>query len=133
MGAEVKQDQLLLSIGDLSGFTMTFPVSEININRLKLGLKAIVTGDAFPGITLEGVVTSVTWETNHGQTGGQGALSMFNIEIKISNVSEKEREVIHVGMTANVEIDVKNRAHILLAIQAVFQKKWPKLSYYFGS
>ena len=69
---------------------------------------------------------------------------MFNIEIKISNVSEKERDVIHVGMTVNVEIDVKNDAHILLPIQglskayprpiqAVFQKKWPKLSYYFGS
>lgn len=112
---------------------MTLPVSEININRLQPGLKAIVTGDTFLGITLEGVVTSVTQQTNPQKTAGQGALSMFNIEIKISNVSEKERDVIHVGMTMNVEIDVKNHAHILLPIQAVFQKKWPKLSYYFGS
>ncbi len=99
---------------------MTLPVSEININRLKPGLKAIVTGDTFLGITLEGVVISVTQQTNPQQTAGQGALSMFNIEIKISNVSEKERDVIHVEMTVNVEIDVKNHAHILLPIQGLY-------------
>lgn len=46
----------MLSIGNLSGFMITLPVSEININRLQPGLKAIVTGDTFLGITLEGVL-----------------------------------------------------------------------------
>lgn len=51
---------------------------------------------------------------------------MFNIEIKISNVSEKERDVIHVGMTVNVEIDVKNHAHILLPIQGLSKQCFKK-------
>ena len=124
VGSEVKEGQLILSIGDLSGFSATLQVSEININRLKPGLKVVVTGDAFPGITLHGSVRSVARQANPSQSGGGGgsSLSMFNIEVAIPNITKAERASIHVGMTADFEIDIKSPAKILLPIKAVFQK-----------
>jgi len=123
VGSEVKEGQLILSIGDLSSFSATLQVSEININRMKIGLKSVITGYAFPGITLHGVVTSVAKQANpQGSVGGGGALSMFNIVVQIPNVTEAQRKIIHVGMTANFEIDIKNPPQIFLPIKAVFNK-----------
>lgn len=122
-GSAVKEGQLILSIGDLSGFSATLQVSEISINKITLGLKAIVTGDAFPGITLNGVVTSVANQANPDQSsGGSGGMSLFNIEVQIPNITEMQRKIIHVGMTATIEIDITNPPRILLPIKAVFQK-----------
>ncbi len=111
VGTEVKQDQLILSIGDLSEFTITLQVSKIKINRLHLALKAIATGDAFPGITLHGIVTVVARQSNPEQSEGNGGLSTFNIEVQVPGVTKEQRNVIHVSMSATVEIDVENPPH----------------------
>lgn len=121
-GAAVKQGQLLLSIGDLSGFSATVQVSEININKITPGLKAVVTGDAFPGMTLNGIVTSVANQANPDQSGSNSSLSLFNIVVEIPNITDAQRKVIHVGMTANIEISIQNPSRIILPISAVFQK-----------
>lgn len=121
VGSEVAEGKLILSIGDLSGFSTTLQVGENNINRIKKGLKAIVTGSAFPNIVLHGVVTSVAKQANPSQGGGNGG-STFNIVVKIPHITSKQSRVIHVGMTAQVEIDIKNKPQILLPIAAVFEK-----------
>lgn len=122
VGSQVKEGQLILSIGDLSGFSATLQVSEININRMKTGLKAIITGYAFPGITLHGTVTSVAKQANPQEGGASSSLSLFNIVVQIPNITAAQRKVIHVGMTANFEIDIKNPSRIMLPIKAVFHK-----------
>ncbi len=122
-GTTVKEDQLLLSIGDLSGFSTAINVSEVNINKIKTGLNAIVTGDAFPGIKLRGKVTSVARQANPSQGGGLGAsLSMFNIIVQIPSITLQQRRIIHVGMTAKVQLNVQNDAHIILPIKAITQQ-----------
>lgn len=121
-GSQVKEGQLILSIGDLSGFSATLQVSEININKVKVGQKAQVTGDAFPGMVLNGVVTSVASQANPDQGSGNSALSLFNIIVEIPKVTDQQRQIIHVGMTANIEIDIQNPPHILLPITAVTEK-----------
>ncbi len=122
VGSEVKQGQLILSIGDLSGFSVVLPVSEISINKIKPGLSAIVTGDAFPGITLKGVVTSVANQANPDNSGGGNGMSLFNIEVQMPSITAEQQQIIHVGMTATIEIDINNPPRVLLPIQAVFQK-----------
>lgn len=121
IGSQVKEGQLILSIGDLTGFSATLQVSEININRMKTGLKTIITGYAFPNITLHGKVTSVAKQGNPREGSG-GSLSLFNIIVQIPDVTAAQRKAIHVGMTANFEIDIKNSPRIMLPIKAVFQK-----------
>ena len=122
IGSQVKEGQLILSIGDLTGFSVTLQVSEININRIKAGLPVIATGYAFPGIVLHGTVTGVAKQANPSQDGMGGSLSMFNIEVQIPHLTPEEQQTIHVGMTADFEIDIKNPPAIAIPINAVFQK-----------
>nr|MCH9769409.1 efflux RND transporter periplasmic adaptor subunit [Gammaproteobacteria bacterium] len=60
LGQAVKEGQILLTIGDLSGLASTIQVGEININRIHKGMNVTITGDAFPGITLKGKITLVS-------------------------------------------------------------------------
>lgn len=119
VGSTIKQGQLLISIGDLSGLSATFNVSEVDVNRLKKGMHVIVTGSAFPGLTLHGEISAVSAEANKNENGN--GISMFTVNIVIPQISPAAMAVIRVGMTAKFEIDIQGAPQILLPIAAVSQ------------
>ena len=120
VGSAVKQDQLLLSIGDLSGLSAVFNASEVDIYRIRVGIPVTVTGSAFPGKELKGVVSSVSAQANQG--GSSGGLSMYAVSVKIPNVDPKTMERIRVGMTAKFQIDIDTQSRIMLPLEAVQEK-----------
>lgn len=121
VGDEIKQGQVVFSLGDLTGLSTTLKVSEININRVKTGLKAVVTGDAFPGITLQGSIAAVGAQANVSESHDT-ALNFFNVIIVIPHLTEDQRKIIHVGMTAKVALDLENPTAIMIPIRAVHEK-----------
>src|SRR3990167_6884747 len=121
VGDSVKEGDLLLSIGDLSGLSATFDVSEVDIDRIRENMAVIVTGNAFPGTQLKGVVTAVSVQANQGGGGG-GGLSMFTVKINIPKIAVDVIKKIRVGMTAKFEIDIKGTPHIMLPVNAVTQQ-----------
>lgn len=118
-GSDVTENQLLLSIGNLSGFTVSLDVSEVDINRLKAGQKAVITGDGFPGVELKGSVESVSSQADPNAQSGDSGLSMFAVQIKVPNVTDKDREVVRVGMTSKVEVEIMTKPEIQIPINAV--------------
>lgn len=121
VGMQIKEGQTMLNIGDLSGLAAKIEVSEININRIKRGMKAIVSGDAFPGVTLNGYVAQVASQANPAESGGS-SLSMFNVLIKVPKLTAEQSKTIHVGMTAKIEIDIKESPIVMLPLQAIITK-----------
>lgn len=121
VGDDIKAGQLLLSIGDLSGFSLKINVSEISINLIKPNLTAQITGSAFPGIVLPGYVASVASQANP-QSGGESSLGMFEVIIKVPQVTEAQLRTIRVGMSAAVELNISEAPQIFLPIAAVYQK-----------
>ena len=120
VGCEVKPGGLMLNIGDLSGFSVVIQVSEININRIKKGMNAVITGDSFPGLMLKGKVTSVASQaTPQGNGGSSGGLSQFTVNVKVPTITEDEKKVIHVGMTAKLKIEIKESPKVYLPGSAV--------------
>lgn len=127
VGDEIKAGQLILSIGDLSGFSLKVNVSEVSVNLIKPNLAAKITGDAFPGIVLNGYVSSVAAQANPQSGGEGGGLGMFEIIVKIPQVSDAQRQIIHVGMSAAIELDIPEPPQIYLPIKAVFEKDGQKM------
>lgn len=125
VGDELKSGQRILSIGDLTGLSMNIKVNEINVNSIKPNQEAIVTGDAFPGITLKGRVESVASQATPME--GESGLSTFAVVIKIPHITPQEQSVIHVGMSAQAELDVPQNPVIMLPITAVFEKNSQKM------
>src|SRR3990167_3450918 len=119
-GTDVKERQLLLSIGDLSGLSATINVSEIDIDKIHHGMAVLVTGSAFPGATLHGVVDVVSAQANQDSSGG-GGLSMYTVTVKIPSVDPRVMKKIRVGMTAKFQINIESKPRIMLPIEAVSQ------------
>ncbi|MDF1796954.1 MAG: HlyD family efflux transporter periplasmic adaptor subunit [Coxiellaceae bacterium] len=117
VGSQVKQGQLILSIGNLSGLSVSFKVGEVDINRLRTGLKVIVTGVSFPGVTLNGVVSAVASQAD--DSSGSRSLSQFSVTVTIPTITQAQRKVVHIGMTSKVDIEIQNPPSIMLPIAAV--------------
>jgi HlyD family secretion protein len=117
VGSNVHAGNYMLSIGDLSGFSTTTNVSEININKIKKSQDVIVTGNAFPSITLHGVVSSV--DSQAQQSSDSSNMSLFKIYIDIPHITPAAKKIIHVGMTAAISIKIQNPKQIIVPIDAV--------------
>lgn len=121
VGSAIREAQLILSIGDLDGFSIDMNINEVNINSIKTGMKATITGDAFPNVTLSGVVSYVASQAQPNQSG-DSAGSVFKVSVNVPKVTKEDLETVHVGMTAKIDIPIKGVPNIMLPIDAVFKK-----------
>jgi len=119
VGADVRQGEVLLHIGDLNGIAVEIKVNEIDVNQIQSGQKAKVTGPGFSDHILEGKVEFVKSQAHRDS----GALPTFPVRIIIEKLTPEQREKIKVGMSSKVEIDVSEKNAIMVPIEAVFQIK----------
>lgn len=121
-GSDLKAGQLMLFVGDLSGLQATINVSEVDVNQIKSGMKATLTGDAFPGVTLVGSVVSVSSQANP-DSGSQGNLAQFTALIKIPKITPQEAAIIRVGMTSKIKIKFEQGKKIVVPLSAIVTKE----------
>ncbi|WP_028574951.1 efflux RND transporter periplasmic adaptor subunit [Desulfonatronovibrio hydrogenovorans] len=110
-GSMVNSGASLLAVGDLSGVTVSTRVDEIDVHKISLGQPVQARGDAFPGITLEGVVTHISAQAVSG-SGRHGA--EFDVRITFPQVEERVLDLIRVGMSADLEVVVYEKKDALL-------------------
>ena len=118
-GDTVKQGDVLAVIGDMRGVSVRIKVNELTVNQLNIGQKVTVTGIAFPDDILDGVISRVD---RQAESSGSGIPS-FTVEVAVPKLTEKQQSVIHVGMSAKVEINLSDDARIMVPVKAVFEKK----------
>ncbi len=111
LGSHVKESDVLALIGDLSGFVVRVKVSEVDVDKLAVGMKAQVTGVSFQGQTLEGEVTQVNAQALSG-TASSG-LPQFGATIRVKNIPDVIKKHIRIGMSADITIHL-NESHKLV-------------------
>lgn len=114
-GDSIKQGDVLGLIGDTQSLVIRVNVSEFDINQIQLGQAVKVTGAAFPDYELQGSITGIEHQAHAGQSG----LPIFTIEIVVPHISAQEQAIIHVGMSAKVEIKTGMADAIVLPLAAV--------------
>lgn len=118
-GDQVKQGDVLAVIGDVNGLSIRISVNEFNINQLKVGQKVKVTGAAFPDIVLDGQITGL----DHQGQVATGGMPSFPVEIVVPKLTPAQLAVIHIGMSAKVEIRIEQPKQITVPINAIVQKQ----------
>lgn len=117
-GDAVKQGDVLAVIGDMSGLSTRIKVNEMTVNQLKVGQKVHVTGIAFPDQVLDGEVKRLD---RQGEASN-GGLPSFPVEIVVPKLSPLQQKLIHVGMTAKIEILIDEEPQISIPIAAVKER-----------
>jgi len=120
-GASFQQGELLLAIGDLSGYSVSCKVDEVDVTKVKLGQKVRVSGDAFPGEQLNGVIQSISPHAEEGDAGKSAP--SFGIRVVIDTVAPELRKRIMVGMTANLEIIIYEKPDALMVPLSAVQEE----------
>ncbi|MDO9413878.1 MAG: HlyD family efflux transporter periplasmic adaptor subunit [Pseudolabrys sp.] len=103
VGSRVSRGATVFTIGDLETLSIRVKVDEIDINKVRIGQQALVTGDAFDGMTMTGNVTAVAAQAA-GDAASRSGMPTFPVTVQISNLTREQRARVHVGMSATVAI-----------------------------
>lgn len=117
-GDAVKQGDVLALIGDMNGINVRIKVNELTINQLKIGQKVKITGIAFPDEILQGEIKRVD---RQGESSG-GGFPTFNVEVSVLKLTAAQQNIIHAGMSAKVQMDIKQASQMMVPITAVSEK-----------
>ncbi len=118
VGASFTEGDLLISIGDTGGFSVTAEVDEMEVLKLKKGQGAVITGDAFSGITLNGTVSHVSSQASKGE--GSKKTPVYEIMVSVEKSPPEAREKLLLGMSCKVQIITIDQPNTLMVpIQAV--------------
>lgn len=119
-GQGVKKGENLVSLGDLSSIAILVKVNEIDINRVKVGQKVDVTVPALPGETLKGEIRSISSQAR--SDARSGGLASFPAKIVVKEMSDRQRKLIRIGMSAKVSVNIQSQPELIIPIEAVFEK-----------
>ena len=117
VGDQAHRGMQIVSIPDLSVMLMKTKVNEVDISRIEVGQKAVITLDALPGPTFYGAVTNVA-TLAHRDEGTE--VKVFDVEITIDDKDERLKP----GMTAQCTI-ITGRVpdQLFVPLDCVFEKE----------
>lgn len=116
IGQSVERGETLMAIGDVSRMAASARADEVDAVRIETGQPVSVTGNAFPALTLRGIVTHVS---SHAEEGSGGA-PYFEVRVALEPPDDAHRGLLRVGMSSNLEIVVyHNDSALLVPIDAV--------------
>ncbi len=119
VGTSTKSGQVLALIGDLSGIRVEIDVPEVDIDKIKPGMPAIVRGVAFARQELKGKLVAVNVQAS---TANGSSLPSFTATVEVNGLTVMQQSWIKVGMSASIELAVDSMDKLLVPIAAVSQK-----------
>lgn len=119
VAASFSAPKLFVIANDLSRMIVTANVDEADIGRVKEGLKARFTVDAFPNQSFEGVVSQVRLAPILTQN-----VVTYNVIIDVANPGARLKP----GMTANSTIEIDRRDNVLRVSSSALRYRPAKMT-----
>lgn len=119
VGSQLKLGDVVLSVGDLTGFSTEVEVGEIDVTKIRTKQPVSISGVSFPGIKLEGLVTSVDAQAVPSQGNG---VPTFMVKVEIPKLEPRTMTQIKIGMSAEVVLNTSRDNILLVPINAVYEK-----------
>ncbi|HOY65254.1 MAG TPA: efflux RND transporter periplasmic adaptor subunit [Candidatus Ozemobacteraceae bacterium] len=124
-GTEFNRGEVLAVIGDLESLSVRTQVDEVDIHKIVMGQEVLVTGDAFPGVALDGFVSYVSCQAQ-GSSGGRqegSAPPSFDIVVTVEKLTEEQKQVLRVGMSATLTVTTyTNPRALVVPVTAVLSE-----------
>tara|TARA_R110000787_G_scaffold210882_8_gene320653 strand:+ start:3727 stop:4971 length:1245 start_codon:yes stop_codon:yes gene_type:complete len=117
VGSSIYQwDATIATLPNLTKMESKTYANEVDIRKIKKGLEVIVGFDAFPDLTLPGIVTDIA---NVGTKKKGSDIKLFQVMIELTEIDENVRP----GMTtSNIIITNEIKDVLTVPIEAIFSK-----------
>ncbi|HEX5053126.1 MAG TPA: efflux RND transporter periplasmic adaptor subunit [Planctomycetota bacterium] len=118
VGGQIYGNFTVMTIPDLRVMQVKLQIHEADISKLKVGQKATVTTDSYPGLQLAGEVTKIaSVASSNSDWGGQSEVKKFDVEVTLPAGDVQMRP----GISAKVQIHIETREKALFVpLQSVF-------------
>jgi HlyD family secretion protein len=120
VGSSVKSGQVIALVGDLSGVSVEIDVPEIDIDKIRPGMIATISGVGFGKHQLKGRLIAVNAQASNTSNGG---LPSFTAVVEVQTLTTEQQPWIKVGMSAAIELNVDSDNQLLVPIAAVTREK----------
>ena len=111
-GEQVAQGDHLLTIGDVDGLAVVGWADEVDAVKISAGQRVRIRGDAFPDLAVQGAITHVSQQAR--QRGGGSSTPSFAVVAAMQNLSVEQLGQLRLGMSASLEVVVRDRPDALL-------------------
>lgn len=75
-------------------------MDEVDIGKIRAGQKVVVTGDAFPNVSLEGNIKDIASQ------GSGNKVPTFDVTVTVNTVSAEQKQKVRLGMTAINSVEI---------------------------
>lgn len=120
VGSTVKMGQALALIGDMSGIRIDIDVPEVDMNIIQQGMPATIRGIAFGKHTFLGKLVAINAQASNKNNN---MLPSFTAIVEVKHLDEIAQNIIKVGMSATIDLNIKTQDKILVPIKALTQHK----------
>lgn len=120
VGSTIKAGQVIALVGDLKGISVEIDVPEIDIEKIRPGMTATISGIAFGKHQLKGQLVAVNAQASNTSNGG---LPSFTAVVEVNSLTPDQQPWIKVGMSAAIELNVDSDNQLLIPIAAVKREK----------
>ncbi|MBW1805604.1 MAG: efflux RND transporter periplasmic adaptor subunit, partial [Deltaproteobacteria bacterium] len=121
-GTQVRERQALIHLPTTSGAVAEVGIYEANMDKVSVGLPAVITVDAIPGVTFTGRVASIAPLPNAQSSFMNPDLKIYDTEIFLNE--NGNTELLRTGMNCNTEIVVEQfKKATYIPLQAVLRVK----------
>jgi multidrug efflux pump subunit AcrA (membrane-fusion protein) len=116
VGSTVKSGQVLALVGDLRGISVNIDIPEIDLDKVTMGMPALVRGVAFANETLKGKLITINAQASNSSNG---ALPSFTAVVVVPHLTTAQQALIKVGMSAAIDLLVQSPKKLYVPIRAV--------------
>ena len=120
VGSSVKPGQVIALVGNLQGISVEIDVPEVDIDKIRPGMIASISGVAFGKHELKGELVAVNAQASNSSSGG---LPSFTAVVEVKNLTPEEQPWIKVGMSAAIQLNVDSDNQLLIPMAAVKREK----------
>ena len=116
VAVNAKAGQVIALIGDVSGIHVEIDIPETDINKIHVGMPALITGAALGKRILKGKIISINTQAISGVAGTS---PFFNATVEVRDLSAKQRAVIKIGISVSIELLYDQEKQLLIPIKAI--------------
>src|ERR1043166_681042 len=118
--SSVSQGTVLMKLVQLDRLRVKSNVNEVDAVKLAKGMKAVVTFDSIPGLSIDAVVETISpsAQTKENKDGIRESIRLFPVEIACTQADPR----IKLGLSANVRIPTaETKGAVSVSVASVFQ------------
>ncbi len=112
VGTSFNEGEIILSLGNMEGFTVRTKADEVDMIKLKVGQPVDITGDGFPDTVLKGRIASISSQAS--SDSGTDSVT-FDVVVLVGDLTETQRRRIRLGMMATMEVTIYENPEALVA------------------